>query len=278
MASVPGGDTFPTAPSAGNSFYSTTDQHYYVYNGTEWVQVDNSLPNGQLYVGDPSGKASATAKNTIPLSGFAAAMADVSLGTKRITALGSPIDNADAATKLYVDAQIASGAGDNLGNHTASANLKMGTYTISNDGGAGEGLSFDASGNASFKQDITVNGNFYTPSDLRLKTKIETLSEVLKKIDLMRGVLFEYKDQKKYAKGLKIGVIAQELQKVYPGMVIKGADGFLKVDYTQLSAVLVQAVKEQQAQIKQQQDEINDLKQRMDKQQQQINSILEKIK
>jgi len=53
-------------------------------------------------------------------------------------------------------------------------------------------------------------------------------------------------------------------------MVTKGADGFYKVDYTQLSAVLIQAVKEQQ-------QEINKLKDRLDKQQMQIDAILKKL-
>jgi hypothetical protein len=110
-----------------------------------------------------------------------------------------------------------------------------------------------------------------------LKTNIETLGNALQAIDSMRGVRFEYKDQKKYAKGPKIGVIAQELLKVYPEMVTKGTDGFFKVDYTQLTGVLIQAVKEQQQKMKQQQLEIDELKNRLDKQQMQINAILKKI-
>jgi len=167
--------------------------------------------------------------------------------------------------------------GDNLGNHTATQNIKTVTYAISSDGANGKGLSFETAGNAVFAQDVTVQGNFYTPSDNRLKTNIETLGNALQAIDSMRGVRFEYKDQKKYAKGSKVGVIAQELMKVYPEMVTKGADGFFKVDYTQLTGVLIQAVKEQQQQMKQQQLEINELKGRLDKQQIQIDAILQKV-
>lgn len=271
------GPVLPTTPSAGNTFYSTTDQHYYIYNGSEWVPIDNALPNGQFYIGDATGKATPINKNAIPLSGFGAAATDISLGNKRITALAAPVDNTDAVNKSYVDSQV-SGSGDNLGNHTATANLKMSSHSLSNDGATGKGLSFDASGNAGFGQDVTINGNFYTPSDQRLKTNIETLSNALQKIDQMRGVRFEYKDQKKYARGAKIGVIAQELQVVFPELVTQGIDGFLKVDYTQLSAILIQAVKEQQIRLKELYAEINDLKQQMNKQQQQIIEILEKIK
>jgi len=43
---------------------------------------------------------------------------------------------------------------DNLGNHTATQNLKMGANWISNDGGASEGLQFDASGNGQFSGNL----------------------------------------------------------------------------------------------------------------------------
>jgi len=110
-----------------------------------------------------------------------------------------------------------------------------------------------------------------------LKTNIETLSMVLKSIDQIRGVRFEYKNQKKYATGPKIGVIAQELQTVFPEMVNLGKDGFLKVDYTQLTGVLIQAIKEQQNEISQQQLEIKNLKDRMNNQQLQIDAIMKKL-
>ena len=452
------GPTDPTNPIIGDTYYNTTNKTFYVYDGTSWIPVDNKLPTGQLYVGDATNKAAATAKNTIPLSGFAAAAADIDLGTHKITnvvdpaadqdaatkkyvdskagnpasltltkdyilvgdatgkaaevttstvaiskfgvaasdvALGGfkltgvadpavdqdaatkkyvdglmssinstlslargnmlvgdvsgkaasvakstillsgfgdaeanvsmgtgsnnykiinvadPTGNQDAATKNYVDGKIGKiivgptdptnpkigdtyynttdktlyvydgtkwvSAGDNLGNHTATQNIKTATYAINSDGVAGKGLTFETTGNAAFAQDVTVNGNFYTPSDQRLKTNIVTLGNALQAINSIRGVRFEYKDQKKYAKGPKIGVIAQELLKVFPEMVTKGADGFFKVDYTQLSAVLIQAVKEQQKMMHQQQIEINELKVRLDQQQLQINAILKKI-
>jgi hypothetical protein len=377
--------TEPTSPTAGSTYYNTTDKTLYVYDGTGWIPVDNKLPTGQLYVGDATNKAAATAKNTIPLSGFAAAAADVALGGFKLTGVADPGADQDAATKKYVDnllatinttlslpqgnmlvgdasgkaastaksaitlsgfgyatANISMGTGsnnynivnladpngdqdaatkkyvdtkagtttkptnptagatyynttdntlyvydgtgwvpavlgDNLGNHTATQNIKTVTYAISSDGADGKGLSFETAGNAVFAQDVTVKGNFYTPSDKRLKTNIETLGNALQAIDSMRGVRFEYKDQRKYAKGPKVGVIAQELMKVYPEMVTKGADGFFKVDYTQLTGVLIQAVKEQQQQMKQQQMEINELKGRLDKQQLQIDAILQKV-
>ena len=236
-----------------------------------------SLASGKVFLGNSSGKAIATSTSVIPISDFGTATATINLGNAatqyNISFLAEPLYPQDAATKKYVDAV----GKDNLGNHTASSNLKMTTFNISHTGANAKGLGFDTSDNATFEQDVTINGNLYTPSDRQLKTNIETLSKVLLSIDQIRGVRFEYKDQKKYAIGPKIGIIAQELQKVYPEMVMKGKDGFLKVDYTQLTGVLIQAIKEQQQQIKLQQKEINNLKVQMINQQQQIDAILKKL-
>ena len=317
IGSVTTGTTPPASPTIGTTYYNTVDKLFYVYDGTQWLPVNNILPSGEFYVGDASNKAVPIAKSAITLSGFGDAQANISMGTGsnnyKVINVADPTGDQDAATKKYVDTKtgavttgttpppgpttgttyynttdkilyvydgtqwIPAVPGDNLGNHTATQNLKMSTYAISNDGVNGKGLTFETAGNAIFAQDVTVQGNFYTPSDKRLKTNIETLGNALQAIDSMRGVRFEYKEQKKYAKGPKIGVIAQELLKVYPEMVTKGTDGFFKVDYTQLTGVLIQAVKEQQQKMKQQQLEIDELKNRLDKQQMQINAILKKI-
>jgi len=104
-------------------------------------------------------------------------------------------------------------------------------------------------GDARVSGDLTINGVFHNYSDIRLKTKIETLTDVLSKLDQLRGVTYEFKNQEKYAKGPQVGVIAQELQKVFPQLVFIEKDGYLSVNYSQLTAVLIQAVKEQQQEI-----------------------------
>lgn len=271
---TPVGPTAPVNPVVGDTYYNTTDKRLYVYNGTDWVLVGNDkLAEGSLFVGNALGIATPTVKGDVSLTGFGAPTAELSMAGKNITNLGTPVGNQDAVNKKYVDDGLtsATAAGkDNLGNHLATQNIKLSVNSISNDGVVGKGLSFDAAGNASLGQDLTINGNLFTPSDSRLKDHIETLGNVLAKIDQIRGVSFEYKDKHKYISGAKIGVIAQELQKVYPEMVTQGKDGFLKVDYTQLTGMLIQAVKEQQK-------EIEALKVRMDRQQEQINRILEKM-
>jgi len=277
---TPSGPTAPDAATAkvGDIYFNTTEKRLYFYDGTAWAPIDSKLNEGEMYVGNADKVAVSTAKSAIPLSGFANPTAPLSLGDGtinfNINNLADPAEDQDAATKKYVDAGLiaaTAAAKDNLGNHEATENIKLAVNAISNDGANGKGLTFEASGNAIFGQDVTINGNYFIPSDYRLKTNIATLGTVLQKIDQMRGVSFEYKDQHKYATGTKIGVIAQELQKVYPEMVVQGKNGFLKVDYTQLTGVLIQAIKEQQ-------DEIAELKATMKHQQEQIDAILKKMK
>jgi hypothetical protein len=46
-----------------------------------------------------------------------------------------------------------------------------------------------------------------------------------------------------------VGVIAQEIQAVYPELVREGGNGFLSVDYPKLTAVLIESIKELKAMV-----------------------------
>ncbi|MBC8984411.1 tail fiber domain-containing protein [Pedobacter sp. N36a] len=233
-----------------------------------------ALKKDYFLIGNTVGKASEIEKTAIPLTGFGLPLKDLDMGNFKLSNVADPTEKLDAVNKQTLDAGLTAAAAagkDNLGNHTATTNVTLAGNAISADGMTGKGVTFETDGSAIFAQNLTIRANFYTPSDRRLKDHIETLSSTLEKIDQIRGVRFEYKDQRKYAAGPKVGVIAQELQKVYPEMVTEGKDGFLKVDYTQLTGILIQAIKEQQK-------EIEDLKAQMNKQQEQIDQILKRLK
>ena len=90
--------------------------------------------------------------------------------------------------------------------------------------------------------DLTITGSLSDGSDRRLKTDIVTISDALTKVNNLRGV--EYT---KIASGKKeIGVIAQEVQTVFPELVRTGddEDKTLGVQYGHLTAALIEAVKE----------------------------------
>ena len=112
----------------------------------------------------------------------------------------------------------------------------------------------------------TVNGMTISPSDYRLKKNVETLpSTTLDDIRKINVVQFNYKQREvENADGKMIGlyeedspilthkhygVIAQELQKIYPDLVIEGEDGYLSVNYVELVPLLIQSIQELSAKL-----------------------------
>jgi len=132
-----------------------------------------------------------------------------------------------------------------------------------------------------------VKGTKFTAtSDRRLKQKIETLTNVLERINHLRGVSFEFIDQHKYAAGPQVGLIAQELQAVYPELVSTNNEGYFQVNYSQLTAVVLQGMKEllarfdlMQQKVQEQEIRQNQLQEQVSSQQKEIeqikNSLLE---
>ena len=102
-----------------------------------------------------------------------------------------------------------------------------------------------------------------TSSDQRLKKNISTLEGSLEKISRLRGVRFDSKEAVHVDNGggKHIGVIAQELEKEYPELVIGNEKtGYKAVAYDKLTAVLIEAVKEMKALNEKQQAEIEELR------------------
>jgi len=87
--------------------------------------------------------------------------------------------------------------------------------------------------------------SFNCASDVRLKKNIVPLDNTVEKLDLIRGVYHGWNDERLVDR--QIGVIAQEIQAVYPELVQEGANGYLSVNYPKLTAVLLQSMKELKA-------------------------------
>ncbi len=80
-------------------------------------------------------------------------------------------------------------------------------------------------------------------SDRRLKKDIEPLDkDTLKKIMMIKSMSYDYISKPEDYK--RMGFIAQDLQKIYPGVVYKGDDGYLSVDYIALMAPTIKALQQ----------------------------------
>jgi hypothetical protein len=108
-----------------------------------------------------------------------------------------------------------------------------------------------------------------TSSDRKLKKNIKPLEGALEKVQNLNGVSFQWKRNDKES----IGFIAQEVQEVVPEIVHNNRieeDGVLKseslgVDYGNITALLVEAVKEQQALINRLEERIKTLESKSEK-------------
>ena len=91
----------------------------------------------------------------------------------------------------------------------------------------------------------------YSSSDKRLKENIKPIENPLGKIAQISGNTFDWieNDEVHSHKGSDIGVIAQEIEAVLPELVTTRENGYKAVKYDKVVALLIEAVKEQQAQI-----------------------------
>jgi hypothetical protein len=143
-------------------------------------------------------------------------------------------------------------------------------------------------GNAKITGTLTVGQTVY-PSDENLKKEIRELeSNNIEKIKRVKAVKYKYKTPQEsglyksnssdtaayemnaemlaFYEKERIGLLAQELQKVYPDIVVESPDGTLGVDYIALIPVLLEAIKEQQTAIENLTEEVNKIKRKSDKQ------------
>jgi hypothetical protein len=131
-------------------------------------------------------------------------------------------------------------------------------YGVGHSWSEGGRFVIDTSGNIWCTGDVTAYG---AQSDARLKTIKEKVPNALDGVCKLNGYRFDWKEREvKITTFVEdIGVIAQEVKEVFPELARTGEDGWMSVRYQGLTAVLIEAVKEQQAQITEQKAQIDEL-------------------
>lgn len=108
----------------------------------------------------------------------------------------------------------------------------------------------ESSGSSTYYSSLDVclgtqsKGVSFGYSDVRLKENITPVINSLEKVAQLNGVNFNWKDTGRY----DLGVIAQDVEKVAPEIVVTMENGYKAVDYPKLSALLIEAVKDLQEQ------------------------------
>jgi hypothetical protein len=95
-------------------------------------------------------------------------------------------------------------------------------------------------------------------SDIRIKNINSNITNAVEKLSTLQTINFCYKDD--ISKKENLGLIAQEVEMVFPELIETNNDGILGVRYTELIPVLIEAIKEQQEQIKELKLELDKIK------------------
>jgi hypothetical protein len=118
-----------------------------------------------------------------------------------------------------------------------------------------------SSGGAIYSAGGVTAPSFIYSSDESLKANVTLLNNALEKVKQLEGVSFNWKNTGR----ADIGLIAQDVEKVIPEIVHTNEEGLKSVEYGNLVAILIEAVKEQQEEIDSQYKEINFLNEKLDK-------------
>ena len=120
-----------------------------------------------------------------------------------------------------------------------------------------------------------ISHGYDTFSSRRWKTNIQTIQGALEKVERLRGVSF---DRKKEG-AREIGVVAEEVAEVVPEVVGYEENGkdAMSVDYGRLTALLIEAAKEQQSQIAKLKAEVTVLKSQKDAEIANLKARLDKL-
>jgi hypothetical protein len=111
-------------------------------------------------------------------------------------------------------------------------------------------------------------------SDLRFKKNVTPFGNVLSNFAKLRPVNYfwrteEFADQH-FGKRQSFGLIAQDVEKLFPDLVSTDEKGFKAINYSKLPLYTIQAVRELKA-------ENDDLRSRLERQQSQIDELARKI-
>lgn len=257
-------NTFVAAGAGG----SNVDGNYNVYIGADagLNSVSGSL---NTYVGFNAGKASTTA---ISSTFFGNKAGEVNTTASFNTFIGERSGQANTTgeentfvgrtsgltntvgTKNTIIGSTANVASNNLSNATAigygAIVSASNSLVLGNGASVGIGIS-----NPAYPLDVVGNvhgTSFVNGSDIRWKKDIITLHSSLNKVLSMRGIEYSWRKDSPFGKTdstRQIGFVAQEVESVIPELITTDPNGYKSVKYANITAVLVEAMKEQQSQI-----------------------------
>ena len=213
-----------------------------------YITNNNQLTNGAGYTTNTGDITGVTAGTDITGGGTSGTVTINHADTSSLSGTYGSTSNSTKIDQITVDARghvtaITTGTTGDIEGVTAGTNL--------NGGGTSGSVTLNLDSTITL---TTVNaGTINTTSDERAKDDITPITGALDKVQQLGGYSFTLKatDEK------SSGVIAQEVQKVMPELVQEGAEGLLSVQYGNMVGLLIEAIKEQQAQIDELKQKLN---------------------
>lgn len=186
----------------------------------------------------PSGGSSQTVSIGKPST---AGTADKVANTLTFTGYQSKSYNGSAAVSVAIPSKVSDLTNDSgyitsytdTKNTAGSTNSSSKLYLIGATSQASSPVTYSNSGVYTQSGAVYASAGFYDTSDMRVKDNIESID--VSKADKIRLVEFDRTDREHHG----YGVIAQELETVYPSMVNTDENGFKTVNYSEIYAVKI---------------------------------------
>ena len=170
----------------------------------------------------------------------------------------APLDSA-GTDAILVGASIWAEADDTFAADNNSTEL---VFAVGASETAAEKMRLDHDGNlgigtATPSAKLEVSGTITETSMRETKTNIENMNDMLPAVLQMQGVKFDWKEDS-YGGKDNFGFIAEDMQEILPEVVTCSNEGKAAgIQYSKLTAVLVEAIKEQQIQIDELKSKLN---------------------
>lgn len=107
----------------------------------------------------------------------------------------------------------------------------------------------------------------FAGSDVRFKENAAPLQDALHMVTNIQAMNYTYKTDefadKNFPEGVQSGVMAQELEKVFPIAVETDSDGYKYVNYARLAPLLIESVKELNSLVEKQNERIKELERKL---------------
>lgn len=106
----------------------------------------------------------------------------------------------------------------------------------------------EVNGNGKFAGTVSASCGVLTCSDIRFKKNIKNLEGSLTKVSQLDGVSYEWRREefpkRNFTNKTQIGLIAQEVEAIFPELVYTDKEGYKSVDYAHLTPILIESIKE----------------------------------